>query len=259
MKDDKKVGIQFGEEVAGRTIVGGRGTARKSGRVSVPVGIEKILYLAATDTEFRERLEHDREGVVSDPRLGLRGDEAAILRGVSAQQLAVMIDNIDPTKHGRRRFIQSVAACAASLAAGTVVVSCGDDVDTVTRGATGGTIDSDVDISHGMDAGGDRPDVPESLPDASEVPDAAADASTDVAQCCDAAGTDSGIPDDGDFDAPDADTPDHVEVEVDGSGSFGILPDTGDPDAADSGSPDRVEIDLDANQPAGILPDGGDE
>jgi hypothetical protein len=264
MKDDKKVGIRFGEEVAGRTIVGGRGTVRKTGKVSVPVGIEKVLYLAATDAAFRERLRTDREGVVTDRRLKLEEDEAGILRGVPDEQLLLMIQNIDPAKHGRRKFIRSVAACAASLAAGSVLVECGDDEETIIKGATVGAgevradvpdhvadaADTETDASHGMDAGGAGPDVP-------DLPDVSADVETTDAGDTVDIGVDAGqihgiMPDASEEqDASDGGSPDHVEVDVDAGQSFGILP--------DSGEPDRVEVDYDGARPAGILPDGGDE
>ncbi|MBI5526886.1 MAG: hypothetical protein HY897_11180 [Deltaproteobacteria bacterium] len=139
----KKTDIEFGEEVAGRTIVGGRGTAAKSGKVSVPVGIEKVLYLAATDPAFRERLRADRDAVISDAGIQLRRDEAAILRGVPDEQLSLMIENIDPAADGRRRFLKSVAACVAatSVVVGGAILSCEED-DTV-------------------DAGGTQPDLPD--------------------------------------------------------------------------------------------------
>jgi hypothetical protein len=38
---DKKVDVRFGEEVVGRTIVGGRNHATASGTVAIPVGIEQ--------------------------------------------------------------------------------------------------------------------------------------------------------------------------------------------------------------------------
>ncbi|MBI5526881.1 MAG: hypothetical protein HY897_11155 [Deltaproteobacteria bacterium] len=206
MKEDKKVGVEFGEEVAGKTIVGGRGTVRKAGKVSVPVGIEKVLYLAATDTAFKGRLFGNRSAVLADPILKLDESERAILGGVPDEQLLVMVENIDPQKHGRRKFIRSVAACAASLAAGSVIVQCGDEVETVTKGATVG-------------AGGVRADVPDDDPDAADTEmDVSHGILPDASEELDAANG-------GEFDGG---SPDQVEVDVDSGQSFGILPDAGE-------------------------------
>jgi len=264
---DKKVGMEFGEEVAGRTIVGGRGTIRKSEKVSIPVGIEKVLYLAATDPAFKERLFRDRAGVLADPAMKIDESERAILSGVPDGQLLGMIQNIDPEKHGRRKFIRSVAACAASLVAGSVFVECGeeDKVGGITPGFDAGGARPDVSEFGPVDAGGNRPDVPD-WPDGStdaetadaEVTDGGdavevdddANAFPDVHHGVDAGGARPDVPE-WPQDASDDTSPDHVEIDVDSGQSYGILP--------DAGEPDRVEVDLDGAQPAGIMPNGGEE
>ena len=183
-----KVGVQLGEEVAGRTIVGGRGKVRRTGRISVPVGIEKVLYLAAVTPAFRARLFANRQAALAASGLGLSEDEALILRSVPDEQLGIMIDNIDPRRHGQRKFIRSVAACAASVAAASALVQCegepsGGDlyIDAPYLDDAGGArpdayAQLDVYVPNVDDAGGARPDVAEDARDVVEagLPDVAA-------------------------------------------------------------------------------------
>jgi hypothetical protein len=45
----------------------------------VPVGVERVLYEAATDPAFRRRLEADRERALSERGLALEASERAVL------------------------------------------------------------------------------------------------------------------------------------------------------------------------------------
>jgi len=119
MSDDGKRGIE-------RLIVGasiGR-RARFAQKVRVPVGLEKILFLAARDPELRARLLAERAGTIDAIGVRLRPSERAMLEASPPAALEAMIDKIDASNPRRRRFMGLVAAAATSLAAGTAVVGC---------------------------------------------------------------------------------------------------------------------------------------
>jgi outer membrane biosynthesis protein TonB len=92
-------------------------------QVKIPVGIEKVLYLAATDAGFREALFADRAEALGRPGVNLLPDEAAVLKCIPDDRLEMMIAQIDPSAHGKR-FMQKVAACAVALAATTAGAGC---------------------------------------------------------------------------------------------------------------------------------------
>ena len=56
------------EQDIGATIVGGQPSPRKPQRVTVPVGLERVLYLAAQDETFREELLRDRTSAARSER-----------------------------------------------------------------------------------------------------------------------------------------------------------------------------------------------
>jgi hypothetical protein len=141
------------------TIVGGQ-PARRTGRdgeVRVPVGLEKLLFLAAEDEGFRERLLHDWRNAAAAADIDLRPSEIATLEAANRELLARMIDGIVPSNPRRRRFMGLVAAVATSLAAGTVLIDAGCG-EVVSKGCDPGTdadgdADGDTDDDAGPDAG----------------------------------------------------------------------------------------------------------
>ena len=179
---NKDAPVEFGEEVAGRTIVGGRNRSSTPRTISVRVGVEKVLYLAATTPKFKERLLHARQETLADPALGLDEEEVSILREIPDEQLALMIERIDPAsaKQGTRRFVRAVATCAAALGTSIVVGNgCGPshcagihinladaetelmDAGDIPPEVDGGSPDADtadVPVFPVTDAGGVRPD-----------------------------------------------------------------------------------------------------
>ena len=94
----------------------------------LPVGVEKVLYLAATDEGFRQALMEDRARAVQQRGLSLRDSERALLAAVPDQQLRVAIDGMDTTPRNvqRRTFMRVVAASAATVAAAEAL-GCSDD------------------------------------------------------------------------------------------------------------------------------------
>ncbi len=88
---------------------------------AVTVGVERVLYEAATDAAFRQRLMADRSRALQEHGSALKPSEQAVLSNVSAKSLDAMIDAIRVPEHKRRRFMKAVAAVSVG-AAGTVLV-----------------------------------------------------------------------------------------------------------------------------------------
>ena len=93
----------------------------------VPVGLERIIYRAATDPGFLAALLRDREAAVTP--MGLRASERALLRAVPEAQLRAAVAGVDVSEDNlaRRVFLGAVAASAATVAAASTL-GCGDDV-----------------------------------------------------------------------------------------------------------------------------------
>lgn len=136
-----------------------RGKGRPKYTARVPVGVEKVLYLAATSPEFRRRLAADRPAAVAAARVRLTDAERTTLLGVPARALETMIDRIRPTEHGKRRFMKTIAAATVSLAASIASEGCTNDDDW--SGGVGPDIPQADDIAAVEDAGEE---------DAAEVP-----------------------------------------------------------------------------------------
>lgn len=102
----------------------------RSFTVDVPAGIERVLYLAATEVDFREQLMRERARAAEDRGLQLRDSERAVLQHAPAAQLEGLIDSLDTTARNvqRRTFLQAVAASTAGLATAGAV-GCSDDDD----------------------------------------------------------------------------------------------------------------------------------
>jgi hypothetical protein len=115
-------------------------------KIQVPVGVEKLLYHAARDDDFRELLLSDRERAATEAGVTLRSSERAALEAIPVDTLVAMIDSIVPTNPRRRKFMGLVAAAATSLAAGTAVIACDDDSKPQPAGVGPDTdVDGDTD------------------------------------------------------------------------------------------------------------------
>lgn len=169
-KKDADVTVEGGHEVVDKTIVGGRPRIRKTYRMNIPAGIEKILYVASIDRAFRSRLLGDRAGTLAGSRIRLTPSESAVLATVSDETLATMIDQIRPKMHGKRRFMRAVAVAAVTLATGTAGVACEDENPSPTDTTEVG--DVPLDQEDVQDTRGDTADVPMELGD---LPDVAGD------------------------------------------------------------------------------------
>ena len=154
----------------GTTIVGGQPPRRQHVRVNVPVGVERALFLAAGEPEFKAALLQDRDLAARARGVRLRPSEEAMLRVAPAAQLEAAIARLDtsPPNVQRRRFMQAVAVSAAALAAGGAT-GCGDDTEV----PLDGKVQSDS-AGVRVDAGSRDSlpaDVPTYYPDAGIAPD----------------------------------------------------------------------------------------
>jgi len=218
--------IEEGKEVVRRTIVGGRPLARRKRKIRIPIGIEKVLCKAAVDPVFRVALFDDREQALARQGDELTEEEREILKSIPSENLASMVERIDPRKHTKRRFMKGVmAATLAAMTAGAAPLACDDspkEKDT--------TAQPDHAWAGGMmadwvpkDEGGPALDVQETQADTAEV-------QADVLESEDTFASNGIVPD-----------PDVIDVQ-DNYATKGILPD-----------PDVIEDDI--PPVGGIMPD----
>ncbi len=107
----------------------------------VPVGVERVLYGAASDPGFRAALLKDRGAALAG--MGLEVSERAVLENVPEASLVAMIDAIRVDEHGRRDFMMTVAAVSVGAGAATAALSgCESDLS-----ATGIRPDDDAEVS----------------------------------------------------------------------------------------------------------------
>ncbi len=241
------VELREGEGLVRTTIVGGQPRKRPSLRMSVKVGLERVLYLAATDRDFRTALLANRAVALRAAGLALSEGEAAVLDAVGPDSLAAMIDAVQPRSRPQRPFLKSVAATFLTLATGTASVGCpnmvsgGIEPDRDVRQDPGAEVDIapdddptrgiETDVPPPVDVGID-PDIPDESPFIDAVEDAGS-MDADVGEIYPDGGTQ---PDVQEFDAPPGD----VMMDADAPVVGGILPDdpgAGMPDvASDSGA-----------------------
>ena len=166
MADDGRFEIEEGREIVGRTIVGGRPRARLKRKVSIPIGIEKVLVRAAGDEAFHRALFADREQALSNAGYDLLGSERSILRSVPDAALASMVANIDLKAHTKRRFARGVAKVAFATAAMTAMVTAGAactgaEPDEPSQDAAEETVDAaSIEVEETMTSRGILPDIP---------------------------------------------------------------------------------------------------
>ncbi|HUT79409.1 MAG TPA: hypothetical protein VM285_17050 [Polyangia bacterium] len=126
-----------GDAAPGTTIVGGQPDGRRhKGVVSVPVGLEQLLYTAATDAAFRAELVRDRERAAARRGLALTDSERSALAVAPRAQLEAMIDHIDTSEQNLKRckFMRAVAATVVTLAASTGLGACGGPTEQQANG-----------------------------------------------------------------------------------------------------------------------------
>ena len=126
--------VQDLDSGAGPTIVGGQPPAEGKSIKGVPVGIERVLYLAATEPELRAALLKDgadRPALVQARGLVMRDSELAMLRFIPGTQLAANIAGVDtsPANVERRTFMRAVATGALAITSAEAFSGCDDAVD----------------------------------------------------------------------------------------------------------------------------------
>ncbi len=130
------------------TIVGGRPPEGEPSRFLVPVGIQKLLHLAAASPGFLRLLTERRAGVAEAAGIALTRTEQAVLGAISDNQLATMAGAVPRSSLGPSS--RQVAAAAVVLLGGAGTVACDFAADAVER------------VSHNEMAtdGGAAPDEP---------------------------------------------------------------------------------------------------
>jgi hypothetical protein len=143
--------LRADEAAVGTTIVGGQPPGwGRSLPAGLPVGVEKVLYTAATDRAFREAFLADRVGAIASRGLELRDSELALLKVVPEAQLLAIIDGMDtsPENLERRGFLKTVAVTTATVIAAETLLACdsGDNTgirpDMPPKPQDGGMIDT---------------------------------------------------------------------------------------------------------------------
>jgi hypothetical protein len=157
--------VEEGQEVVRNTIVGGRPRARRKRRITIPIGLEKVLARAAGDPAFRRRLFEDRHAALAHLGWELVPSEAIILGSVPDGVLATLIDRIDLKQHARRRFLKGIATAAFATAAMTSGVACTHEGDVATKGIAPDDVQADVlspaDVLDVEETAGSRGILPE--------------------------------------------------------------------------------------------------
>jgi len=206
--------LHEGDELVRTTIVGGQPRKRPTIRMSIRVGLERVLYLASRDKGFRAALLADRAKALESAGLELSAGETAVLASVDGGALETMVNNVRPESRKDHRFVKAVAATFVTLATGTTGCETteGDvDVDPI-RGITTEVVDLDAspEFSAGVDPGV-LTDVSHDMPAAGGTfPDDVPSIDLDVTE----PGGNHGI-------LPDV----YVETSVPEVGSYGITPD----------------------------------
>lgn len=136
------------------TIVGGqppRGWQRPV--TGLPVGVERVLYAAATDPAFCEALLRDRRTALAGLDAELQPSERAMIEGIPEPRLRATIAAIDASAENvkRRAFLKAVAAAAAGAAVVQGVSACT------------GTRPDEPDSTTPSDGGTDALPVPDGL------------------------------------------------------------------------------------------------
>jgi|GEM_PF-1888895 len=149
------------------TVVGGQPPRQVRARNRVPIGVEKVPYLAATDAAFRTALLEDRPAALGRVGVRLSDIERTTLLAVPRSSLEAMIARISPERHGRRSFMKAVAAATVSLAAGAAA-GCVDDAD-----RTPDAVADAAEVPETSPVRGETGDVPDTVEVEAVYPEAA--------------------------------------------------------------------------------------
>ncbi|MDX9719292.1 MAG: hypothetical protein RBU37_00995 [Myxococcota bacterium] len=93
-------------------------------QLHVPIGIEKVLYQASADPDFRAALFNQRQHTLGQPELALSESEQRLLSSISDTQLSSMIARIDPQAHARSPLMRTVTNAVIAAATSASLVAC---------------------------------------------------------------------------------------------------------------------------------------
>lgn len=159
------------QEAIRTTIVGGRPPGCGQPVGEIPYGIEVLVKKASVDDEFRKLLLADRERAALEIGLELNPSEVMMLRAVSDEQLAGIIDHVEVRPDVKPALMGKVAAVMIA-ALGFSITGCGDtppmcggirppDKNELTDEAeVKGKIEIPADVSIDAVSRGIRPDHP---------------------------------------------------------------------------------------------------
>lgn len=122
------------------TIVGGQPKTRTQ-RVSIPVGIEQLMYLAATNSLFKKRYLDDPVAAANEVNIRLTPIEQEMLKRQDPNLLKSMVERFNPEVSKRGRPSGITAAIALTLATSTASVtasSCTESEDDSTNNIADG-------------------------------------------------------------------------------------------------------------------------
>ncbi len=120
-------------------------------RQRISIGLERVLYLAATQRTFRNVLGCDRKEALRSWGIDLTPSEQALLDSIPDDTLQTMIDAVRPADTKRRRFMQAVAAASAA-SVGVVEIACDTPAATGVRPDYDADVDAEVPTDGGTDA-----------------------------------------------------------------------------------------------------------
>lgn len=143
--ETRELEVEEGKEVVRRTIVGGRPFTQHTRKISVPIGIEKLLCRAAAMPELKRGLLSNPTDTMSPFSEELSVGERTILSSIPAATLLRMIEHIDLKRHAKRQFMKAVVAATLVAGAGSAVTGCyAEGHGPMPAGSTDGwTVDAD--------------------------------------------------------------------------------------------------------------------
>jgi hypothetical protein len=144
----------------------------------VPVGLHKLLRLAAVDPGFRARLVAQRDEAAAAAGVRLTASERAILRAVPAGQLDQLAERMPPPRPEQATRLRQIAANAVLLLGGAALldgVACRKSEPAATAAAdtVAAVVSADAEFDEQCrrraerlmeSAGGTAPDLPDCYP-----------------------------------------------------------------------------------------------
>lgn len=172
--DDIKIQPGQPKQAAKTTIVGGQPPGNQRYLTEVPVGLEQLLAMAASNEEFAEALQVDLDTAVAASGVALSDTERAVLRATPVPMMKKMIDRVETLlpRPERRIFLERAAAALALLLGAGGLAACKEPGKGTKSGGASDPMDAHpkaMDMPRPMDAmraslpertAGIRPDAP---------------------------------------------------------------------------------------------------